>query len=80
MKNLLLLTILIGFLSFQTKGSVDSIIHNGNVYTVNKGFEKAEAFAVKNGKFVEVGTYQNLQKSMKLILLLMPKEKLYFRV
>ncbi|MGA1226682.1 MAG: amidohydrolase family protein [Tamlana sp.] len=62
MKNLLLLTMLIGFLSCQTKGSVDSIIHNGNVYTVNEGFEKAEAFAIKNGKFVEVGTYQNLQK------------------
>lgn len=35
---------------------VDLIITNANVYTVNSDFSKAEAFAVKDGKFLAVGT------------------------
>ncbi|MGF1532162.1 MAG: amidohydrolase [Bernardetiaceae bacterium] len=37
------------------KEPVDLIVHNAIVYTVDKSFAKAEAFAVKDGKFVEVG-------------------------
>ena len=36
--------------------TADLIVFNGNVYTVNGAFDKAEAFAVKDGKIVEVGT------------------------
>ena len=49
------------FLSFfimtscQTKTEVDLIVHNANVYTVDADFSKAQAFAVKDGKFVAVG-------------------------
>lgn len=49
------------FLSFfimtscQTKTAVDLIVHNANVYTVDADFSKAQAFAVKDGKFVAVG-------------------------
>lgn len=35
---------------------VDMIVYNGIVYTVNDAFDKAEAFAVQDGKIVEVGT------------------------
>ena len=38
------------------KESVDMIFHNGNVYTVNGKFEKAEAFVINEGRFTEVGT------------------------
>lgn len=41
--------------------SVDLIVYNGNVYTVNDGFEKAEAFAVKDGKIVAVGTSADIR-------------------
>lgn len=35
---------------------VDLIVTNGNVYTVNEAFDKAQAFAIKDGKFVAVGS------------------------
>ena len=41
--------------SCQQKTTVDLIVHNANVYTVNEAFSKAQAFAVKDGKFVAVG-------------------------
>src|SRR5690606_23293992 len=39
----------------QGQQRVDLIIHNARIYTVNDQFDQAEAFAVRNGKFVEVG-------------------------
>ncbi len=44
---------------------VDLIITNGNIYTVNDSFQKAEAVAIKNGKFVAVGTTKNINKYYK---------------
>ena len=41
--------------SCTSKTAVDLIVHNANVYTVDEQFSKAEAFAVKDGKFVAVG-------------------------
>ena len=41
--------------SCNQKTPVDLIVHNANVYTVDKDFSKAQAFAVKDGKFVAVG-------------------------
>ncbi|MFH0894703.1 MAG: amidohydrolase [Bacteroidota bacterium] len=37
------------------KEKADLIVHNANVYTVDSSFSKAEAFAVKDGKFLAVG-------------------------
>ena len=37
------------------KTAVDYIVYNANVYTVDEAFSKAQAFAVKDGKFVAVG-------------------------
>jgi predicted amidohydrolase YtcJ len=39
-----------------TKQSADLIVTNAVVYTVNDDFTTAEAFAVKDGKFIAVGT------------------------
>ena len=44
------------------KEEADLLVFNANVYTVNDGFEKAEAFAVKDGRFVEVGTSESLRE------------------
>ena len=42
-------------ISCTSKTPVDLIVHNANVYTVDDDFSKAQAFAVKDGKFVAVG-------------------------
>ncbi|MBU3027872.1 amidohydrolase [Zobellia galactanivorans] len=61
MKNILLLVCLC-LLAFQpAKDKVDLIVVNANVYTVDSGFTKAEAFAVQNGKFIAVGTSAEIQ-------------------
>ncbi len=55
-KTYLSLALLILLSSCQKgKVEVDRIIVNANVYTVNANFEKAEALAIKDGKFVAVG-------------------------
>ncbi|MCJ8167427.1 amidohydrolase [Pontibacter sp. E15-1] len=41
--------------------AADLIVYNGNVYTVNDSFDKAEAFAVKNGKIIAVGTSADIR-------------------
>jgi predicted amidohydrolase YtcJ len=44
------------------KESVDLIVVNANVYTVNDAFAIANAFAVKDGKFVAVGSTDEINK------------------
>nr|WP_321236306.1 amidohydrolase [uncultured Psychroserpens sp.] len=59
------LSILLFFMSIVScsheQQNVDSIVINANVYTVNDDFSKAEAFAVKDGKFVAVGTSEAIK-------------------
>jgi predicted amidohydrolase YtcJ len=47
------------------KENVDLIIINSNTYIVNENFEKAEAFAIKDGKFIAVGTTEEIQANYK---------------
>ncbi|SFZ92691.1 hypothetical protein SAMN05428642_102890 [Flaviramulus basaltis] len=60
MKKLAIILIVILTISCSTKQQVDLIVTNGNVYTVNNDFDNAEAFAIKEGKFVEVGSNQDI--------------------
>ena len=48
------------FLSCQK--DVDMIVYNAKVYTVNENFEVASSFAVKNGKFYDIGGDEILTK------------------
>jgi len=60
-KNLLLSTL--SFATFQLsaqKKTADIIVHNAVVYTVDNQFTKAEAFAIKGGKFLETGSSKNI--------------------
>ena len=64
MKKLLLLLCCCGILTAcataeQTE-TVDLLVTNAKIYTVNKDFNTAEAFAVNDGKFVAVGTSEEL--------------------
>ena len=47
---------LLSVISCNQKTNVDLIVHNAKIYTVDEQFSMAEAFAVKDGKFVAVGT------------------------
>ena len=53
------LALIASILTFMTacnqKTPVDLIVLNANIYTVDDDFSKAQAFAVKDGKFVAVG-------------------------
>tara|TARA_R110002020_G_scaffold143924_5_gene316765 strand:+ start:5054 stop:6685 length:1632 start_codon:yes stop_codon:yes gene_type:complete len=44
----------------EQKIKVDLLVTNANVYTVDSTFSKAQAFAIKDGKFVAVGTTDEL--------------------
>ena len=60
------LTFIAAILTFMTscnqKTPVDLIVHNGNIYTVDDDFSKAQAFAVKDGKFVAVGDEETIMR------------------
>ena len=45
-----------------SKTKVDLIVHNANVYTVDNQFSMANAFAIKEGKFVAIGTDKDILK------------------
>ena len=53
MQKLTLLFIALIVVSCSTKEQVDLIVTNANVYTVNESFDNVQAFAVKDGKFIE---------------------------
>lgn len=55
-KPFILIVLLIIFSCSEEKIQADSIVFNANIYTVNDTFGKAEAFAIKDGKFLDVGT------------------------
>ncbi|RBW62418.1 amidohydrolase [Tenacibaculum sp. E3R01] len=49
-------------ISCNKKEEADLIITNSNTYTVNNNFDKAESFAIKDGKFIAVGTNTEIQE------------------
>jgi len=54
-KITILLLVLLAF-NCSTKDRANLIVTNINIYTVNDNFDKAQAFAVKDLKFLEVRT------------------------
>ena len=64
MKKLLsILAIIALFSCKEQKQQADLIVTNANIYTVDDSFNKAEAFAVKDGKFIAVGTSTDIMNS-----------------
>ncbi|MBJ7879246.1 amidohydrolase [Gelidibacter salicanalis] len=62
MKKLVILLLIATIFSCENeKIEVDSIVINGNVYTVDDAFGKTEAFAIKDGKFLEIGSSKAIQ-------------------
>ena len=55
-------SILIFMTACNQKTPVDLIVHNANIYTVDNDFSKAQAFAVKDSKFVAVGDEETIMR------------------
>lgn len=47
--------------SCKSTKQVDLIVKNAKVYTVDQDFSQAESFAVKDGKFIAIGTNNEIQ-------------------
>ena len=62
MKKLLFLLLIITTLSCTKKITVDAMVINANIYTVNENFDKAEAFATQQGKIIAVGTTAEIEE------------------
>ena len=62
-RSILFLFIIVLFSQCNTKTTVDTLLINGTVYTVDSSFSKAEAVAVKDGKIVATGSSAELQKT-----------------
>ncbi|MDB3901835.1 amidohydrolase [Flavobacteriaceae bacterium] len=62
LNNLTLVLLVMTLLLQSCKKSVDYIAYNGNIYTVNNDFNVASAFAVKDGKFIDVGNDEIFSK------------------
>jgi len=65
MKLVIYLAAIILLSSCNQSKDVDLIIYNSKVYTVDEDFTVAEAFAVKGGKILEVGTSEHIRKTYK---------------
>lgn len=62
MKPFLLFISVLFLTSCSEKQVADLLVINANIYTVNDSFDNAEAFAVHNGKIIEVGTSSALSE------------------
>lgn len=62
MKRLLILSAIVLFGCDVAKENVDMIVMNATVYTVDKDFTKATAFAVHDRKFVAVGSTADITR------------------
>jgi predicted amidohydrolase YtcJ len=65
MKKTYILLIISLIIVSCSKQKADLIVFNSNTYIVNEKFEKAEAFAIKDGKFIAVGTSEQVQDIYK---------------
>ena len=61
MKRITLILLLLSMLSCS-KTKVDLVVHNANIYTVDNQFSKANAIAIKDGKFVAIGSEKDIVK------------------
>src|SRR6185369_8289452 len=59
-KLLIYLSLVLLFSSCQSKKKADMIFYNGIIYSVDKNFSVAEAFAVNEGKIIGVGTSKDM--------------------
>ncbi|MET0299154.1 MAG: amidohydrolase [Flavitalea sp.] len=59
------LVILLVLISCNTKEDVDLVVHNGTVYTVDSAFSVKQAFAVKDGKIIALGSNEEINSQYR---------------
>lgn len=59
------LTVILFFSCKPDWSEADLLVYNAVVYTVDSDFSRAEAFAVKDGKFLETGLKSDLEKKYR---------------
>lgn len=69
---------MLSFFSCTDKQHADFIITNAKIYTVDKSFSMAEAFAITNGKFVGVGTSKEIKSNFKATIEYNAKGKIIY--
>ncbi|SFB75470.1 hypothetical protein SAMN04487891_10290 [Flagellimonas taeanensis] len=62
MKKVLSIIVFPLLFACNPKEEVDIIVYNANIYTVDEEFSKASSVAIRNGKFLDVGESEDLQK------------------
>ncbi len=62
-KLLLFLLISLNFIACKQQQKADLIVVNANVYIADNVFSKAEAFAIKDGKFMAIGTNDEIKQN-----------------
>ncbi len=62
MQKMLLLFVTVLLLASCGQKDADLIVYNAKVYTVNASMDSAQAFAVKDGKFIKIGTIDEVTK------------------
>ena len=64
MKNFPIIPFLFCFIFFacSPQEKIDLIVYNAQVYTVDSTFSTAQAFAVKDGKFIAIGSNDEIQQ------------------
>jgi len=67
MKKLTFLILLLAIVGCSQKEQADLIVTNANIYTVDSEFQNAEAFAVKDGKFIEVGSSETILEKFESV-------------
>lgn len=65
MKYLYLLASLLLFIRCTTNIEADLIVYNARVYTVDSAFSIQEAFAIKNGMFIDIGSSKHILERYK---------------
>ncbi|MES2702022.1 MAG: amidohydrolase [Bacteroidota bacterium] len=63
MRKILLISIAVALAACSTKKRADLVVHHGKIYTVDSAFAIAEAFAIKDGKIVAVGSNADIEKA-----------------
>ena len=74
-KIFLVLLIATSILSCKKQEKADLIVINSNTYTVNSNFDKVESFAIKDGKFIAVGTNKEIQEKYATLKTIDAKSK-----
>ena len=79
MQKLIILLSFCGILfSCLKKEEASIIVKNAKIYTVNTEFEIVESFAIKNGKFVAVGSNTEIEKKYQAPTIIDAKNKAVF--